>query len=156
MMIGKRRKFMDYPSWRENLPYDSPNLNDYRRVVGNYPLFADTFINRPPRDTTEANGALRIGVRVYKLVMADPDYQPPRPDMDAEGLKVICVRGADGKTYWVGMNFSGDSRAWNTKLGSLPPGYCKLSGEKSGFSVDESMLTLQIASYDLLLIQSVP
>jgi hypothetical protein len=55
---------MDYQTWRENLPYDYPNLNDYRRVVGNYLLFTNTFINGPPKDTTEANGALRIGVRV--------------------------------------------------------------------------------------------
>jgi len=71
-------------------------------------------------------------------------------------LKVIGVRGADGKTYWIVMNFSEDSRAWNTELSIFPPEFCKLPGEKSGFSVDESVLILQIAPYDLLLIQSVP
>ena len=72
------------------------------------------------------------------------------------GLKIICVRGADGEAYWIGMNFSEDSRVWDTELSSFSPEFCKLSGDKSGFSVDESMLILQIAPYELLLIQSVP
>ncbi|MFC1717180.1 hypothetical protein ACFL6S_26200 [Candidatus Poribacteria bacterium] len=133
---------------RHRLNWQTTGIVQYPRV-GQIDLL-------PDKTVYDMGVAFLADINRDQTEQADKEHWLKMLCSDDEGLKVIGVRGADGKTYWIGMNFSEDSRAWNTELSSFPSGFCKLSGEKSGFSVDESMLILQIAPYELLLIHSVP